>query len=100
MAALPTPVLVPNQKPLALSVIQLPNDKGDNEMIVRLCSDLLAFTLQLRKTRKSLARGPSMKAVRLVIASNGGPYLQMRSVGSYRTSGTKKERTRVRRVAC
>ena len=32
-----------------------------------------------------------MKAVRPVIASNGVPYLQMRSVGSYNTSGREKE---------
>ena len=33
-----------------------------------------------------------MNAVRLVIASNGIPYLQIRSVGLHSTSG-KKERT-------
>ena len=28
------------------------NDKGDNEMIPGLCTDILAFTLQLKKTMK------------------------------------------------
>ena len=32
-----------------------------------------------------------MKAVRPIIASNGVPYLQMRSVASYTTSGREKE---------
>jgi hypothetical protein len=32
-----------------------------------------------------------MKAVRLFIASNGVPYLQMRSVGSHIKSGIEKE---------
>ena len=32
-----------------------------------------------------------MKAVRPVIASNGVPYLQMRSVGSLSTSGREKD---------
>ena len=31
-----------------------------------------------------------MKAVRSVIASNGVPYLQMRSLGSHSTSGRKE----------
>ena len=54
-------------------------------------TDALIFTLQLRKPRKTPAKGPSMKAVRLVIASNGVPYLQMRSVGSHSTLGMEKE---------
>ena len=32
-----------------------------------------------------------MKAVRPVIAANGVPYLQMRSIGSHSTSGREKE---------
>jgi hypothetical protein len=32
-----------------------------------------------------------MKAVRTVFASNGVPYLQMRSVVSHNTSGREKE---------
>ena len=34
---------------------QLGNDKGDNEMIPQLCTDLLAFALQLRKTPENLS---------------------------------------------
>ena len=30
------------------------NDKGDNEMIPGVCTDLLAFALQLRKTPENL----------------------------------------------
>ena len=44
-------------------------NKGDNEMILGLCTDLLEFALQLRKTS---ARRPSDEGlVRPVIASNG-----------------------------
>ena len=32
------------------------NDKGDNEMVRGLCTDLLAFTLKLRKTRENLSQ--------------------------------------------
>ena len=45
----------------------------------------MAFTLKLRKT-------PSDEGVvQPVIASNGVPFLQMRSVGSHSTSGREKE---------
>ena len=65
------------------------SDKGDNEMILGLYTDLLAFASQ---TRKLSARKPSDEwAVRPVIASNGVPFLQMRSVGLHNTSGRKKE---------
>ena len=53
-----------------------------------LCTDLMAFTLQLRKTS---VRRLLMKAVRSVISSNGVPYLQMRSVGLHSTLGSEKE---------
>ena len=56
-----------------------------------LCTDLLAFTLQLRKTS---ARRPSDEgAVRLIITSNGVPFLQMRSIRLHSTLGREKERT-------
>jgi hypothetical protein len=51
----------------------------------------LIFTLQLRKLHNTSARRLSMKVVQLVIASNQAPYLQMRSVGSYSSSGREKE---------
>ena len=42
--------------------------------------------------RKTSARRPSDEgAVRPVIASNGVPFLQMRSVESHNTSGREKE---------
>ena len=54
--------------------------------VIRLCTDLLAFALHLRKTS---SRRPNEGAVRPVIASNRVPYLKMRSVGSHSTSGRK-----------
>ena len=54
----PTPVRVPSQRPLApsvASVTSVANDKGDNEMILELCTDLLAFALKLRKTPENLS---------------------------------------------
>ena len=92
MAVPPAPVRVPSQRPLdpsVSSVKSVANDKGDNEMILGLCTDLLAFSLQPRKTS---ARRPSDEgAVRPVIASNEVPFFQMRSVGSHSTSGREKE---------
>ena len=43
------------------------------------------------KHGKTSASRPSMKAVRPVIASNGAPYLQMRSLVSYSTSWRERE---------
>ena len=51
-------VRVLSQKSLAprvTSVTSIANDKGDNEMIRGLCTDLLAFALQLRKTPENLS---------------------------------------------
>ena len=56
-----------------------------------LCTDLLEFTLHLRKNPETSARRPSGKVVRPVIASNRVPHLQMRSVGSHSMSGREKE---------
>ena len=50
-----------------------------------LCTDLLAFDLQLRKT--SVRRPSDEGAVPPVIASNGVPFLQVRSVESHSMSG-------------
>ena len=58
MAVPPAPVRVPSIRPLAPSVTlvtSVANDKGDNEMILRLCTDLLAFALQPRKTPENLS---------------------------------------------
>ena len=64
------------------------NDKGDNEMIPGLCTDLWTFALK----ETTYARRPLMKALRPIIASNGVSYLQMRSLGSHSTSEMEKER--------
>ena len=56
----------------------------------RICTDFLEFTQQLRKPQKTSARRPSIKAIRPVIASNGAPFLQMRSVGPHSTSAKEK----------
>ena len=49
----PASIRVPSQIPLAprvASVTSVANDKGDNEVILGLCTDILAFALQLRNT--------------------------------------------------
>ena len=57
-----------------------------------LCTDLLAFALQPRKPQKTSARRPPDEgAVRPVIALNGVPFLQMRSIGSHSMSRRGKE---------
>ena len=57
--AVPTaPIRVPSQMPLSpnvASVTSVANDKGDNEIILGLCIDLLAFALQPRKTAENLS---------------------------------------------
>ena len=51
------------------------NDKGDNEMIpVAVYRSPGICRIAEETPGKTLARGPSKKAVRLVIASNGVPY--------------------------
>ena len=76
VAVSPAPVRVPSQRPLApsvASVTSVANDKDDNEMILG-------------------ARRPSDEGtVRPFIASNGVPFLQMRSVGSHSKSGRERE---------
>ena len=92
MVVPPAPVQFPSQRPLTPSVASVANDKGDNEMILGLCTDLLGFTLQQRKNpRKPQLGDRLMKAVRPVIASYGVPFLQMRSVGQLSTSGRENE---------
>ena len=65
MAVPPATIRVPSQKPLApsvASVTSVTNDKGDNEIILGLCTDLLTFALQPRKmldiTGKSTGKLP------------------------------------------
>ena len=95
----PSPACIPSQRPLApsfTSVTSVANDMGDNEMISRSVSNLLAFALRLRKTPEKLSwetiwwRG---------CAWNGAPSRQMRSVGSHSTWRWKwKERRKGRGV--
>ena len=56
-----------------------------------LCTDLLAFTLQLRKPRKTSVRRQLMKSVRPVIASNGLPYSKWRSHSIRKGEGRKED---------
>ena len=67
------------------------NDKGVNKMILGTLNRSPGICLQLRKALKTSARKLWMKTVWPVIASNGGPYFQMMSVGSHSTSGKQKE---------
>ena len=58
VTVLPAPVRVPSQMSLAptvTSVTSVANDKGDNEKILGLYTDLLAFALKLRKTPENLS---------------------------------------------
>ena len=58
VAVPPTAVWVPSQKSLSQSVASITsvaNDKGDNEMILGLCINLLAFALQPRKPPENLS---------------------------------------------
>ena len=59
VAVPPAPVRVPRQRPLApsvTSVTSVANDMGDNEIPWGMCRDVLAFTLQLRKTPENLSK--------------------------------------------
>ena len=51
----PAPVRVPSQRPLAPSVTSVAKDKGDNELILGLYTDLLAFASHLRKSPGNLS---------------------------------------------
>ena len=92
MTVPPVPVRVPSQRPLApnvASVTSVASGKGDNEMILAAVHRSPAICLTAEETS---ARRPSDEgAVPPVIASNGVPFLQMRSVGSHSTSGREKE---------
>ena len=83
------PVRVPSQR-LASSiapVTSVAKDKGDNEMILGAVHRSPGICLIAEEN----PRKPQLGAVRPGIALNGVPFLQMRSVGSQRTSGREKE---------
>ena len=85
VAVPPAPVRVPSQRPLAPSVA---NGKGDNEMSLGAVLRSSGICLTAKENpRKPQLGDRLMKAVRPVIALNGVPYLQMRSVGSHSLSG-------------
>ena len=84
-------VRVPSQRPLApsvASVTSVANDKGDNEMILGAVhrSPGIRLTAEENPQKTSVRRPSNEGTVRSVIASNGVPFLQMRSVGSHSTS--------------
>ena len=85
--AVPGPVRVPSQKPPRLSV----NDK-DDEITPEAVSRSPDIYLTAEKNSGKPQLGDRlMKIVWPIIASNGVPYLQMRSEGSYSTSGREEE---------
>ena len=91
MTVPPAPALVTSQRPLAPSVASVTlvaNDKSDNETILGAVhrSPGICSQGKPQKTRPS-----DEGNARPVIASNGVPFLQMRSVGSHSTSGREKE---------
>ena len=68
------------------------NDKDENEMIPGNAHRSLDNCLTAEETfGKPQLGGRLMETVRPFIASNEVPYLQMRSIGSLRTSGGLKE---------
>ena len=68
------------------------NDKGDNGMIPANLhrSPGICLTAEEKPGKRQLG-DRLIKAVRPIIASNGAPYLPMKSVRSNRTSGRAKE---------
>ena len=95
VAVPPAPVRVPSQRPLApcvASVTSVANDKDDNEMILGAVHRSPDICLTAEENPRKPARRPSdEEAVRPVIASNGIPFLQMRSVGVPSTSAREME---------
>ena len=68
------------------------NDKDDIEMIPWKVHTSPGICLTAEETpRKPLLGDHLMKAVQLVIDSNGVPYFQTRSVGSHSISDREKE---------
>ena len=97
-------VRVPDQRPLAPSVTSVTNDKGDNEMIlgaVHRSPGICLTAEENSKLQKTSAKGPSDEgAVQPIIASNGVPFLQMRSIGSHSTPGREMEGKKRRVGSC
>ena len=85
----------PSLRPLAPNVTSVPNDKGDYEMISGAFHRSPGIYLTAEGNPRNPQLGDSlMKAVQPVIASNGVPFLQIRTVGSHSTSGREKEGNR------
>ena len=97
VAVSPAPVRVPSRRPLAPSVTtvtSVANDKDDNEINDPGGCAQISWHLpySCAKPQETSAWRPSNQGdVRPVIASNGVPFFQMRSVGSHRTLGREKE---------
>ena len=66
------------------------NDKGGNGMIPGAVLRATGIYLTAEENPRKLQLGDK-GALRPVIASNGVPFLQMRSAGSHSTSGMAKE---------
>ena len=93
-------VQIPSQRPLALSVTSVTsvaNDKGDNEMILGAVHRYPGICLTAEENpRKPQLGDRLMKRLKPVIASNGVPFLQIRSIESHSTSGREKEKNKER----
>ena len=101
VAVPPAPVQVPNRRPLAQSVASVTLVANDKD-IMKWSWDCAQISWHLPYSwgipqKTSARRSSDEGVVQPVIASNGVPFLQMRSVGSHSTSGWemegKKERT-------
>ena len=79
MAVPPAPVWVPSQRLLAPSATSVANDKGDNEIPG---AGHLPYGCGKPQLGDRLMKGLCDQS----FASNGVPFLQMRSVGSNSTS--------------
>ena len=91
VAVPPIPVLVPSQWPLAPSVTSVATDKGDNEMIPGAVHRSPGIYLAAEKHPGKPQLEDRRWRLRSVIASNGVPFLQLRSVGSYSKPGRENE---------
>ena len=79
LASVLFPVLVKGNLPQILCQSRLSaNNIGDNEMNPRAVDRSPGIYLMVEENPRL---GKHLKAVRTVIASNGVPYLQMRSIG-------------------